>query len=248
MLPVALTAFPPQPAVAATIIKCGKADTVAVPPASNTYKVNTNNWNDVANSQCVKIKDANGDFSITSSTHNLPANGKPAAYPFIAKGCHWGSCTSATSSGLPKQASALFNVSSSWTVSLPSSGAYNAAYDIWFNQSPTTGGAPNGAELMVWLAHRGVQPFGGKLATAVPIAGATWDVWGGKNGAIYVITYVRTVNASSVCNLNLKAFIGDATARGDIKASWYLIAVEAGFEIWQDGVGLASSGFTALVE
>jgi hypothetical protein len=76
-----------------------------------------------------------------------------------------GNCTS--DSGLPIQVSQLGSATSSVVVSLPGSGAYDAAYDIWFNSTPTTSGQPDGTELMIWLNSRGgVQPFGSQTATA----------------------------------------------------------------------------------
>src|SRR5262249_8138130 len=41
--------------------------------------------------------------------------------------------------------------------------------------------------------------------------------------------------------------IADAVSRGYISSSWYLIDVEAGFELWQGGAGLASKSFSVKV-
>jgi hypothetical protein len=57
---------------------------------------------------------------------------------------------------------------------------------------------------------------------------------------------VRTSRTASVRNLDLKAFTLDAVGRGYINRSWYLSGVEAGFEIWRDGAGLASESFSVI--
>jgi hypothetical protein len=44
--------------------------------------------------------------------------------------------------------------------------------------------------------------------------------------------------------MDIKAFTRDAVRRGAITPSWYLIGVEAGFEIWQGGRGLTTHAFS----
>jgi hypothetical protein len=234
---------------AAMIAKCNQYDTVNITKATNTYKVHNNVQYSINNSQCIRVDDATGNFSVITSATNFPITGVPASFAFIAKGCHWGACTNPAQSGMPKKISALLNASSSWKTTQPTIGAYDVSYNIWFNTTTTTNTQPNGAEIMIWLANKGgVKPIGLKEPSNVTIAGSTWAVWKGLNNGINIITYVRTTNVTSVSNLNLKAFITDATTRNVIQTSWYLIAVEAGFEIWQSSGGLASSNFSVLVE
>jgi cellulose 1,4-beta-cellobiosidase len=56
-----------------------------------------------------------------------------------------------------------------------------------------------------------------------------------------------TTGTTSVTNLDLQALVADAVSRGYIRASWHLIGVEAGFEIWQGGAGLATTSFSVNV-
>ena len=73
-------------------------------------------------------------------------------------------------------------VTTSSAATRPNAGAYDVAYDIWFNQAPTTSGQPNGAELMIWLNHKGsIQPYGSQVGTA-PIDGRSYQVWHGGAG------------------------------------------------------------------
>jgi hypothetical protein len=125
-----------------------------------------------------------------------------------------------------------------------SSGAYDVAYDLWFNRTPTTSGQPDGTEVMIWLNSRGgVQPFGSQTATA-SIAGLNWNVWTGQQSSWKIISYVLNPGATSFTNLNALALIQDAVSRGSINSAHYLLDAEAGFEIWQGGQGLATNSFS----
>ena len=211
--------------------------------SGNTYWVQNNVWG-AATAQCIQVDDVTGDFTVTLSEHNN-TGGIPASYPSIVKGCHWGTCTQ--NSGMPVRVQDLVSVTSSWSVTTVSSGRWNVAYDIWLSPSlDTMNGYPGGAEVMIWLNWLGgVQPAGSQVAT-VSIGGATWEVWYAQMDWNY-IAYRRTSPTNSVNNLDLLAFIQDAVSRGYIQPSWYLHAIEAGFEIWQGGQGLASRGFSATV-
>jgi Glycosyl hydrolase family 12 len=121
------------------------------------------------------------------------------------------------------------------------------AYDIWFNQTPTTSGQPNGAELMIWLNHHGpIRPAGTLVATDVSIGGLGYDVWV-RQKAWNTISYTMTTGATSLSDVDLRAFVADAVSRGYILSSWYLIGVEAGFELWQGGTDLATNSFSVNV-
>jgi hypothetical protein len=207
---------------------------------NNAYIIQDNEWNSTAQ-QCITY---NGGTSWTVSTANFtpPGGGAPNTYPSIYQGCHWGSCT--TGSSLPIQVSNLGSASTSWSTSQPGSGAYDVAYDIWFNSTPTTGGQPDGTELMIWLNSRGgVSPFGQQTGTST-VDGFNWNVWTGQQTSWKIISYVLNPGGTSFTNLDLKAIISDAENRGSINPANYLIDVEAGFEIWQGGQGLATNSFS----
>jgi hypothetical protein len=136
-----------------------------------------------------------------------------------------GACTS----GLPLPVSALTTgaVTTSWSTAQPGTGAYDVAYDIWFNQSPATSGQPNGAEVMIWLNHNGsVQPFGSQAGTA-SIGGHSYNVWSGNQGW-NTISYTMTTGTTSVSNLDIDQVVADAVSRGYISRSWYLLGVVHG--------------------
>ena len=242
---VALLVLGAAHAHAATTTLCN-SQTAAV--AGGTYIVQNNEWNSSA-SECVST-DGNADFTVANSAISNATNGAPGAYPSIYQGCHWGSCSSGGLTSSPVQVSALTpgKVTTSWSTTQPGSGAYDVAYDIWFNQTPTTTGQPNGTELMVWLNHAGgVQPFGSQVATNVSIGGHTYNVWYGTQSSWDTVSYVMTSGTTSVSNLDVGTLAQDMVSRGYTSSSWYLIDVEAGFELWQGGAGLATSSFSVNV-
>jgi cellulose 1,4-beta-cellobiosidase len=230
-----------HPAAAATTI-CTGGSVQSIPVAGGEFVVMNNNWGDTT-TQCISATDTG--FTVTSAEHDKPTNGAPGSYPAIYAGCHWGTC-----SDLPMQASdsRFGSVSTSVDMTYPGSGVYDAAYDIWFNKSqpsPSTG-QNDGAELMVWLNHTGsIQPIGSPVAT-VTIAGASWDVWfGTASGAATwnVISYVRTSPTTSQ-SFAVDDFYRDVVARGYGQRSWWMSSVQAGFEPWVNGTGLAVNSFT----
>jgi len=181
-------------------------------------------------------------FAITTANFSNATNGSPATYTSIFRGCHWGICTS--SNPFPIEESNIASATTSVSITQPSGYNNDAAYDIWFNQTSTTLGQPNGTEIMIWLNHQGsIEPFGSQVATAT-IGGASYAVWTGNQSSWKIVSYVATTPVTSVSNLNLLPFFSDAVSRGSLESSWWLIDVEYGFEIWTGGQGLAMSGFS----
>jgi chitodextrinase len=172
--------------------------------------------------------------------------GAPHSYPSVYFGCHYANCSAG--SGLPMQtsAAAFTSIRSSVNMSYPSSGVWDAAYDIWFDPTPRTDGQNTGAEIMVWLNKLGsIQPVGSQVGTA-SINGATWNVWFGNVGW-NVVSYVRQ-SATSSLNFAVNEFYGDAVNRGYAQRSWYLTSIQAGFEPWVGQTGLAVTAFSVTTD
>ncbi|HEY0807744.1 MAG TPA: cellulose binding domain-containing protein, partial [Pseudonocardiaceae bacterium] len=228
-------------ASAATTTLCASQ---TAPAMGGAYTIQNNEWGSSA-PECITT-DGNTDFAVANSSIANSTSGAPGGYASIYKGCHWGACT--PSSGFPVQVSAMHpgSVTTSWSTTQPGTGAYDVAYDIWYNQTATTPGQPNGAELMIWLNHNGpVQPFGSKVATTT-VNGVSFDVWFGTQGW-NTVSYTMTTPTTSVSNLDINGLTADAISRGYIKPAWFLIDVEAGFEMWQGGAGLATNSFAVNV-
>jgi hypothetical protein len=226
-----------MPAQADTQV-CSQYGSVAI--QGGKYNVQNNVWGDNT-TQCINV--TNSGFTVTSAVHNVPQNGAPAAYPSVYAGCHYGSCTSG--SGLPLRVSdsRFATISTSVSMSYPNNGSvYDAAYDVWFDPTARTDGQNTGAELMVWLNHTGAVHAAGRQVATVDIAGATWDVWYDNYGW-NVVSYVRRTPTSSI-NFNVAAFYRDMLNRGYAQNSWYITSVQAGFEPWVNGTGLAVNNFS----
>jgi hypothetical protein len=195
--------------------------------------------------------DGNADLTVASSSIDNATTGSPGAYPSLYQGCHWGNCSSGELASVPILVSNLTagKVTTSWSTTQPGgSNAYDVAYDIWFNQTPTTTGQPDCAELMVWLNHNGsVQPFGSQVASRVIVGGHGYNVWEGAQSWGDTITYDMTTAATSVSGLDVGTLAQDAVSRGYLSRSCYLIDVEAGFELWQGGAGLKTNSFSVSV-
>ncbi|MET8082901.1 cellulose binding domain-containing protein [Micromonospora sp. NPDC005237] len=204
------------------------------------YVVQNNRWGTSAQ-QCINV--TNNGFEITTQNGSSPTNGAPTAYPSIFLGCHYTNCSPGTN--LPIQVSQISSATSSISYRYVSGATYDAAYDIWLDPSPKRDGV-NQMEIMIWLNRQGpIQPIGSVVGTT-NLAGRTWEVWRGSNGSNNVISYVASSAVSSL-NFSVMDFINDTRNRGAITNSWYLTSIQAGFEPWQGGVGLAVTSFSANV-
>ncbi|MCJ7729031.1 MAG: Ig-like domain-containing protein [Sedimentisphaerales bacterium] len=222
---------------------CGRWDSIDV--LGGEYRISNNVWGGGpgVGEQCLEAYPDSTYFAVYHSTHN---DSGVCSYPFILRGCHWGSCTQ--DSGMPIMVNNVISAPFSWSVDTNGAGGtWNVAYESWF--SVAGGTAPDAAELMIWINYNGGAGPAGSYQGTVSIGGHSWDVyfvdWTGSAGWYY-IAYKITSPADNV-NLDLRDFMDDAIARGFLDPSWYLDAMEAGFEIWRDGEGLTSNSFSASV-
>lgn len=226
-----------QPAHAAVI--CEQYGTVA----AGNYVIQNNRWGTTA-TQCINTT-SNG-FSITQQDGVGSTSGAPVSYPSIFLGCHYTNCS--PNSPLPKQLSTIGSANSSISYSYPGSGTYNASYDIWLNADTNVSGVQD-TEIMIWFNRQGsIQPIGSQTGTA-SIAGRSWAVWTGSNGANNVVSYLFTGSPLNSLSFDVMDFVRDTFTRGSQYGTnaWYLTSVQAGFEPWIGGVGLAVNSFSATV-
>jgi hypothetical protein len=203
------------------------------------YVVQNNRWGTSAQ-QCINVT-SNG-FRITTQQGSSPTNGAPVSYPSVFLGCHYTNCS--PGSTLPMQVSRIRSATSSINYGY-AGGTYNASYDIWLDPTPKTNGV-NQMEIMIWFHRQGsIQPIGSPVGNTT-IGGRTWQVWRGSNGSNNVISYLAPSQITS-WSFNVMDFINDVRNRGAITNSWYLTSIQAGFEPWNGGVGLAVNNFSASV-
>jgi hypothetical protein len=203
------------------------------------YVVQNNRWGTSAQ-QCINVTQSG--FQITTQQGSAPTNGAPVSYPSVFLGCHYTNCSPGTT--LPMQVSRIRSATSSINYRY-AGGTYNASYDIWLDPTPKTNGV-NQMEIMIWFNRQGsIQPIGSAVGNTT-IGGRTWQVWRGSNGSNNVISYVAPSPINS-WSFNVLDFINDVRNRGAITSSWYLTSIQAGFEPWNGGVGLAVDNFSASV-
>lgn len=227
------------------------------------YIIQNNNWGNPSGTDLI-LNYTNNSFKIASGSGSGAS--APASFPSIYIGNNGntanGVYSTKTTDNLPIQISAITSLPSTFRYS-GSTSSYNAAYDIWFANSPPTAEYKDGINgfVMVWLRDpSGKQPIGEVKASNVMVAGQPWNVWVGPRGdgpAGYnnapVVSFVNPSEdndsrAQSFKDVDLKAFFTAAATYG-IPSTMYLTDVFAGFEIWQGGAGgnLGVDEFKAVV-
>jgi chitodextrinase len=204
------------------------------------YVVQNNRWGTSA-TQCINVT-ATG-FQITQADGATATNGAPKSYPSVFNGCHYTNCSPGTN--LPMRISSISSATSSISYTFVSNAVYDAAYDIWLDPTAKTDGV-NQTEIMIWFNRVGpIQPVGSQTATAT-VGGRSWEIWTGNNGANNVISFVSPTAIPSM-SFNLMDFINQTVSRGLATNAWFLTSIQAGFEPWQAGAGLAVNSFSATV-
>lgn len=227
---------------------CAQVQTLCKPASTavmdGEYNVMNNVWGSGAGvgDQCLELDASSSYFKVSLSTHN---SSSVASYPSIFKGCHWGWCTT-NNNPIPLVVRDIERAPFTWVTSTAGvSGTWNVALDIWFDDLSSFGGDYD-AEMMIWIGyHGGAGPAGSKQAT-VQIGGFTWDLYFVAWSSWNYIAYKITSPVDSV-NLDLRDFINDSVTSGYLNTTWYLHAIEAGFEIWRGGQGLVTRSFSADV-
>jgi len=138
----------------------------------NGYTLYNNIWGSGAGSQCIWANSGT-NWGVWA---NHPNTGGIKSYPDAKK-------------VINKSITSLGSLSSSYNVTVPSSGAYNTSYDIWDTN--------HAYEIMLWMNKTGaVGPLGTSQGN-VTLGGHSWSVYKGNNGSNAVFSFVRTSNSSS---------------------------------------------------
>ncbi|HET9071617.1 MAG TPA: hypothetical protein VFN60_06855 [Acidimicrobiales bacterium] len=146
------------------------------------FILNNNEWNGGGGQQTIWANSAT-NWGVTSTQ---PAGTAVRTYPEEQKFFH-------------QPLSQFSTVSSSFAESGPSTGDWEAAYDIWVNAAPITAGT---TEVMIWVDNHSQRPAGQVVGTA-SIGGQTWQVWnrpstGGKHAVVsFVLNSLTGANETS---------------------------------------------------
>ncbi|MEU5366484.1 cellulose binding domain-containing protein [Streptomyces sp. NPDC005925] len=204
------------------------------------YVVQNNRWG-TGETQCVTATSTG--FRLARADGSVPTNGAPKSYPSVYNGCHYTNCSPGTN--LPARLSGISSAPSSISYGYVGDAVYNASYDIWLDPTPKTDGV-NRTEIMIWFNKVGsIQPIGSQVGTA-GVGGRSWQVWQGSNGSNDVLSFVAP-SAIDSWNFDVMDFVDATVARGMAQDTWYLTSVQAGFEPWQGGAGLAVNSFSSTV-
>jgi hypothetical protein len=178
----------------------------------NGYTLYNNIWGSGAGTQCIWANSGT-NWGVNA---NHPNTGGIKSYPNSKK-------------VINKTITSLGSLTSSYNVTVPSSGAYNTSYDIW-----DTGYAN---EIMLWVNKTGaVGPLGTSQGT-LTLGSNTWTVYKGNNGSNNVYSFVRSSNSTSgtVDILPILKWIKDTKG-------WFgnvtIDDVQFGFEITSSSGGL----------
>ncbi|MGR6974987.1 GH12 family glycosyl hydrolase domain-containing protein [Streptomyces cynarae] len=188
------------------------------------YTLYNDVWGRGAGSQTIWAN----SYSNWGVTANHPNTGGIKSYPNATR-------------RIGKKLSELHSVTSSFNVSVPSSGAYETTYDIWDTN--------NKYEIMLWMNKTGaVGPLGSRQGTAT-VGGSTWTVYKGSNGSNAVFSFIRTSNTSSgtvdvlaVMNWikNSKHWLGDIVL-GNVQFGYEITSAAGGKNFTTNSFSVSSS-------
>jgi glycosyl hydrolase family 12 len=195
--------------------------------------------------QCLTVRDHYTNFKVAQRAGYDPVAGRVVAYPDILRGCIWHICS--PKAHMPLRVTAVGHPKLTWYTKGHPKGTWNAAFDIWFGKKKMVTGQATGAELMIWLNYHGgccaLQPG----APIIWIDGKRW--WLSHWTAFHdgkswnYVQYRRVWRTHHVHRLNLRPFMRRIEHLGLLKKSWWLENIEAGFEIWNGGQGLATTRY-----
>jgi hypothetical protein len=170
---------------------------------SGGYCVYNNLWGDGAGPQCITAQ------STTRWTiRSTQSGGGVKTYPNSSR--EMGSENVTIES--------LSSCTSTMNVSVPGSGDFCTAWDIWCPE-----------EVMIWMNTYGnVSPWGSYVETAT-IGGVTWDVY--KNG---YPGFVRQSNTNSM-TVDIKAILDYCVSKGWLHGNGVIEKIQGGFEITSTG-------------
>lgn len=182
-------------------------------------------------------------FTVTRSAADSRGP-ESLAYPNIFVGCSWGICT--PRSGLPERVDRLRRPQTAWRITARSGGTWDAGYDIWIGRRPVTSGQAKGTEIMIWLNTSGFgTPKHDRIIREGHVLYYLKYWYTNHHGVRWPLIIFRRVHPVSYARMRLRPFLVRAERLGLLRPQWYLLSIEAGFEIWRGGRGLATDWFWA---
>jgi hypothetical protein len=212
----------------------------------NGYTIYNNIWGDGYGTQCLWAN-SQSDWGVWA---NHPNYGGIKSYPNVEKKVNY------TVSSMP-------DITASFNTTSPNWGAYNTAFDIWYDNYAY--------EIMLWVNWQGsVGPISynygcnGYPSTACPsatnvyVGGHTWNVYRGHNGSNVVYSFLRTSNTTSgTVNITEiskwlanNSYFGWNTNLHSIQFGWEITSCSGGADFrvssYSVNIGSSSSGYVQI--
>ncbi|OIJ91068.1 hypothetical protein BIV25_30530 [Streptomyces sp. MUSC 14] len=190
----------------------------------NGYTLYNDVWGSGAGTQCIWAN--SGTNWGVNASH--PDTGGIKSYPNAQK-------------VIDKSVSSLASLTSSYNVTVPSSGAYETAYDIWDTDHKY--------EIMLWVNKTGAVGPLGTSQGSLTLGGSTWTVYKGDNGSNDVFSFVRSSDsASGSVNIlpilkwikDTKGWFGDVTI-GDLQFGFEITSSAGGLNFAVNSESVSSS-------
>ncbi|KAK7436683.1 hypothetical protein VKT23_018939 [Stygiomarasmius scandens] len=161
-------------------------------------------------------------------------------------------------SGINKQLSAIRSIPAtfSWSQSNNGNIVANVAYDLFTANNP---GGANVNEIMIWLANWNAGPISSvymsngqpqPTVSGVSLAGHTWNLYEGSNGANKVFSFLPSTPGTQVTNFSgdIKTFLNFLTSNRGVSSSQYLTTVQGGSEATSGSATLTVNAFNIAIQ
>ncbi|VDB99564.1 unnamed protein product [Peniophora sp. CBMAI 1063] len=156
--------------------------------------------------------------------------------------------------GANQQLSAISSIQTTWDWSISSSNIVaDVAYDTF--TSATSGGSA-AYEIMVWLANYNAGPISSSydssgqpvpVASSITIAGHTWNLYSGSNGANAVFSFLPTSGVITSFSGDLMDFFSYLIDNQGLSSSQYLTTLQAGTEATSGTATLKTTSYSATI-
>jgi len=238
----AVLASPTPQASVDTSVHCGQWDTVT----AGNYELLLDQWgiSSASGSQCAHVTSMSG--STIAWTTNWTWTGGSGVKTFTDMQLN---------AGIGKQLSAIGSMPATWdwSYSLSSGAVADVAFDLFTASTPT---GANVNEIMIWMANYNAGPISAQYgsngqpvpkASNISLAGHTWNLFFGSNGANNVYSFLPTSGTITSFSGDINTFFKYLTSSQGVSSSQYLKTAQAGTEPTSGTGTLATTAFSLTI-
>ncbi|KAI0700315.1 concanavalin A-like lectin/glucanase [Cytidiella melzeri] len=222
---------------------CGQWDSVAAGP----YSLLLDLWGEsgaTSGSQCSNVISLSGTTISWKTTWTWTGGSGVKSFSNVQ-----------LNQGINQQLSAITTMPTTWNWSQSSSGSIVAdvAYDLFTSNSA---GGSNVNEIMIWLANFNAGPISATysssgqpvpVATNISLAGHTWNLYSGSNGANNVFSFLPTSGTITSFSGDIKTFLNYLVQHEGVSTSQYLVTAQAGTEPTSGSATLTTSSYSLVI-